>query len=62
MQIFTERGWRHLQTPVTNILTEAPPRYRGPLPSKACLAYVAELETAHTQWLATRAAMQQDVA
>lgn len=50
--IMTANGWHQLSPfPAPEKIEEAPPRYRGPLPSVACLAYIKELETAHNEWL-----------
>lgn len=54
MHIMTERGWRPLQTPITNVLVEAPPRYRGPLPSAEAMGYIAKLQGEHEEWIERR--------
>lgn len=56
MRILTERGWMPLQIPTHARIEEAPPRYRGPLPSLECRAYVAKLDNEHVEWLAKREA------
>lgn len=58
MHIKTERGWMPLQTS-TKPIPEAPPRYRGPLPSRECLAYIAGLDNAHVEWVERRKTMQE---
>lgn len=55
MHIFTERGWRPLQTKPMNKLVEAPPRYRGPLPSFESEAYTNKLAAEHVEWQKRRA-------
>lgn len=57
MYIMTERGWRPLQV-LTAPVPFAPPRYRGELPSKELLAYVAGMERDHDEWVKRRAAMK----
>jgi hypothetical protein len=59
--IMTQNGWHQLSPfpPVVRI-EEAPPRYRGPLPSFDCLAYIANLEAAHNEWQAKRKASMEE--
>lgn len=42
---------------VTDHIKEAPPMYRGELPSKECLRYIAKLDRDHEEWLERRASM-----
>lgn len=56
MRIKTTRGWMPLQVLCTP-MPAAPPIYRGPLPSLAAEAFIAEQEQAHVEWVERRAAM-----
>lgn len=57
MHIMTQNGWHQLSPfPAPERIEEAPPRYRGPLPSFDCQAYIASLEAAHVEWQAKRKA------
>lgn len=59
MHIYTAAfGWRPLLVKLTTTLQEAPPRYRGELPSSECNAYNAALEAGHQEWLNRKAAME----
>jgi hypothetical protein len=61
MHIMTEdRGWQPLHCETVNKIDEAPPRYRGPLPSFDCQAYIASLEAAHVEWQAKRKATMEE--
>lgn len=56
MRIKTTRGWMPLQT-LCVPMPEAPAIYRGPLPSLAAEAFIAECEAAHVEWVERRAAL-----
>lgn len=60
MHIMTERGWRPLQTAPCAPIAVAPPRYDGPLPSLTALAHIAELDSAHDEWVARRKELKGD--
>lgn len=51
-----------IQGPLAPPLREAPPVWRKRLPSDECLAFIAEGELAHAQWVALRASLQRDAA
>lgn len=57
--IFTAEGWKAL-TPLASCppIAEAPPLYRGPLPSFECQAYIAKLDRDHKEWVTRRKQLQ----
>ncbi|HEV2659403.1 MAG TPA: hypothetical protein VGU68_02315 [Ktedonobacteraceae bacterium] len=61
MHIMTEdRGWQPLDRQTDNTIEEAPPRYRGPLPSFDCQAFIKDNEQAHAEWQEKRATLQKE--
>lgn len=57
MHIMTDRGWQPIHVKLSNTpIVEAPPRYRGPLPSVELKAYVKALDAEHFEWQRRRLA------
>jgi len=60
MHIMTaNRGWVALVCgDLSNKIEEAPERYRGPLPSFECQAFIRDCDQAHAEWQERRLALR----